>query len=57
MRSKKSFCQKYALSWSTLLESAKDSLDIAVQSAKVTGHKLLQMPKVLERIGSQSFKQ
>jgi len=42
------FCQKYAL-----LENASGSAKEAgysSKSAKVTGHKLLQMPKVLERI-------
>ena len=42
------FCQKYAL-LGNASGSAKEA-GYSSTSAKVTGHKLLQMPKVLERI-------
>jgi uncharacterized protein (UPF0335 family) len=42
------FCQKYALHGNAS-GSAKEA-GYSSTSAKVTGHKLLQMPKVLERI-------
>ena len=42
------FCQNYALHGNAS-GSAKEA-GYSSKSAKVTGHKLLQMPKVLERI-------